>query len=43
MKKAEQKARKRKESEPIQALEAPGFDEIQPVETQDVESEEIVD
>ncbi len=32
MKKAEQKARQRKESEPIQALEAPGFDEIQPVE-----------
>ena len=32
MKKAEQKARARKESEPIQVLEAPGFDEIQPVE-----------
>ncbi|WP_297980713.1 Na+/H+ antiporter NhaC family protein [uncultured Methanobrevibacter sp.] len=32
MKKAEQAARARKESEPIQALEAPGFDEVQPVE-----------
>ncbi len=32
MKKAEQKARARKDSEPIQALEAPGFDEVQPVE-----------
>lgn len=32
MKKAEQKARARKDSEPIKALEAPGFDEIQPVE-----------
>ena len=32
MKKAEQEARARKDSEPIKALEAPGFDEIQPVE-----------
>ena len=32
MKKAEKAARARKESEPIQALEAPGFDEIKPVE-----------
>jgi len=32
MKKAEQKARARKESEPIQTLEAPGFDEVKPVE-----------
>ena len=32
MKKAEQKARARKSSEPIQTLEAPGFDEVQPVE-----------
>ena len=32
MKKAEQEARKRKDSEPVKALEAPGFDEVQPVE-----------
>ena len=32
MKKAEQEARARKDSEPIRALEAPGFDDIQPVE-----------
>jgi len=32
MKKAEQEARARKDSEPIKAPEAPGFDEIQPVE-----------
>ena len=32
MKKAEQESRARKDSEPIKALEAPGFDEIQPVE-----------
>ena len=32
MKKAEQEARARKDSEPIKALEAPGFDEVQPVE-----------
>ena len=32
MKKAEQEARARKDSEPIKALEAPGFDEIQAVE-----------
>jgi Na+/H+ antiporter NhaC len=32
MKKAEQEARKRKDSEPVKALETPGFDEVQPVE-----------
>ena len=32
MKKAEQKARKRKEGEEVIALEAPGFDEVKPVE-----------
>lgn len=32
MKKAEQRARARKDSEPIQTLEAPGFDAVQPVE-----------
>ena len=32
MKTAEEKARARKYSEPVQALEAPGFDDVQPVE-----------
>ena len=32
MKKAEQKARKRKDGEEVKVLEAPGFDEVKPVE-----------
>lgn len=32
MKKAEQKARARKDDEPVEVLEAPGFDEVKPVE-----------